>query len=173
MTQESDSRMKPITLVLIIAGVITLLLGVLVGIAIVNQPRPITIEVTAPTGEAVVCDLVVDGQPETRNGVAPVRYVFEEAAHVDFAVIAVTASAGDVRVELTSGGGSGSAKGIGIRGSAYAGPAGSGISIGGMTREHVENMRAARAGESSAARAELGSATGSEHADKSSADAPR
>lgn len=143
MTQKSDGRMKPITLALIILGAITLLLGVVVGVAILNQPRPIMIEITDPVGEPVVCDLVVDGQPETRGGIAPVRYVFE-ASQVDFAVIPLSAGVGDVRVELSGKYGSGSAAGAGIRGNAHARPGSGGISIGGMTREHVENMRDSR-----------------------------
>jgi len=144
MTQDSEGRMKPFTIVLIVAGVITLLLGVVVGIAILNRPRPITLEVTAPAGEAIVCDLVVDGQPETRGDVAPVRYVFE-AREVRFAVIPATAGVGNARVTLSSNQGAGTADGAGIRGNASSGPTGGGITIGGMSREHVENMRAAQA----------------------------
>ena len=44
MTQETHSQMKPMTLVLIVAGAITLLFGVMVGVAILSQPGPVRID---------------------------------------------------------------------------------------------------------------------------------
>src|SRR5690606_30123290 len=66
------------------------------------------------------------------------------AKKVDFAVIPEHPAAGDVHVELSSQHGWTSAAGAGIRGNAEDTAAGSGVSIGGMTKTHVETMRAAR-----------------------------
>lgn len=149
MNEETKHRIHPVTIALLVAGVLTLALGIAVGIAYMSRPTPITLEISEPKGSTVLCDLVIDGKPESRRATAPVNYVFE-ARKVDFAVIPQSADDGYVQVKLTAKFGGGNAMGDGVRGSTHQSGGGGGISIGPMTMPHVENMRKSRVDEPTA-----------------------
>jgi hypothetical protein len=147
MSQESGHPIKPATIALIVTSVLTIVLGIAVAVAFLSQPKTITVTITAPAGGVVLCDLVVDGRPQSRRDTAPVTYSLR-ANNLEFAVIPETADAGQVSVEFSARGGHGSVSGEGVRGTASVGALGGGVSLGPMSSRHVDTMRFARAKES-------------------------
>jgi hypothetical protein len=143
MNEAAHDRIRPVTIVLIVAAVLTAMLGIAVVVAFLSRPDPITLTITAPAGEVVLCDLLIDGRPETRRDTAPVTYEFQ-ARQVEFAVIPESVAVGDVKIEISAGGGKGSSGGAGARGTASVGAVGGGVSIGNMSPQHVGNMRTSR-----------------------------
>lgn len=145
MSGESEAGIRPVTIALIVAAIITILLGIAVAMAFFRmRSRPITIFISSPPGEVVLCDLVIDGRPESRRDTAPVTYTFH-ARQLDFAVIPETEDAGNVIVSVNAAPGKGSGSGQGFRGTATVKSGMGSVSLGSMAPQHVENMRASRA----------------------------
>ncbi|MGE0377663.1 MAG: hypothetical protein AB7I48_25250 [Planctomycetaceae bacterium] len=125
-------------------AVCVLVLTGAVMLAWLGSPRTITLEITAPVGKTVVCHLVVDGKPKSREDVAPVTYQFE-AKELRYAVICrdpLPPGEVNVRVHDRAGTG-GSVSGAGVTGRYYSGWRGTSFQTGAMTGTHVKTMRAA------------------------------
>ncbi len=95
MTTTADalqrrSLLTPTRVVAALALCVALLAGA-VFFAWAAGPRTITLEVTQPAGQTVVCHFVVDGKAESYEDTAPVTYHFE-AHELRYAIIPRDAS---------------------------------------------------------------------------------
>jgi hypothetical protein len=141
-TEVAHNRGRWLTVMLLIAAALTVILGIVVAVAWFAKPEPITMEITEPVGELVICHLVIDGEPDVRHGTAPVIFTME-GGQIEFALIPVSADAGELRLKITSSHAQGSTIGDGIRGTIFSRFGGSGINLGALPPAHIASMRAA------------------------------
>ncbi len=87
---QRTSLLTPTRVVAALALGVALLAGA-VFFAWAAGPRTITLEVTQPAGQTVVCHFVVDGKAESHEDTAPVTYHFE-AHELRYAIIPRDAS---------------------------------------------------------------------------------
>ena len=133
------------TIAIIVAAAITTCLGIAVVTAYLKYFMTIRLEVVEPRGAVVLCDFVINSQPESRRATVPMSLEFPAYAKtVKFAVIPKSATSGSVDVRIRAGGQTGSAVASGVRGYAAVTPTGGRVSVEKMTAQHVENMRGAR-----------------------------
>lgn len=118
------------------------LLAAAVFFAWSSGPRTITLDVTQPAGQTVVCHFVVDGKPESHEDTAPVTYHFE-AHQLRYAIIARDSSPpADVTVTIHDRSGTGGVSTApGVTGAFTANWWGTVSHIGSMTPTHVATMR--------------------------------
>lgn len=162
MSEATQDRIRPVTIALFGAATLTLLLGIAIAVAYFSRPQPITLRIPDPAGGVVLTDLVIDGRPESRRDTAPVTYQFH-AHEVKFAVIAEGVEGGNVRVEVSAGGGTSATGGAGVAGAGFVRAGGGGVTLNNMSPQHVENMRRSRASSSRTSGGELVPETKSPH----------
>jgi hypothetical protein len=140
--EVAHNRGRLLTVILLVAAALTVILGIVVVVAFISKPQPVTMEITEPIGEVVICHLVIDGEPDFRHGTAPV--IFDvEGGQIEFALIPVSADAGELHLKITSTHAQGSTVGDGIRGTITSRFGGSGMNLGALPPAHIASMRAA------------------------------
>jgi len=135
------SLLTPTRVVMVLAWIVALLCGAVFAVWL-TSPWTVTLEIVEPVGKKVVCHLVVEGQPESRAGIAPVTYRFE-ANEVQYAVICLDPTPpSDVSVSVHDGIATwGPLTGEGVKGSLSAGWWGYQQRFEIMTPAHVATMR--------------------------------
>lgn len=131
-----------LTVILLVTAALTILLATLVAVAWLYKPKPITMEITGPAGEEVICHLVIDGRADVRRGIAPVTFSIV-GEQIEFAVIPVSANAGKLRLKITSSHAQGSTVGDGLRGTISNRGVAGGMTLGALPPAHIDSMRAA------------------------------
>lgn len=125
---------------LVIAGTFVLLLAAAIGVRWLSQPVAVELLVSGPVGAQVRVDVTVDGRGETQLVIPPVTLRFT-CHELRYAVIPVSASAGNVALEVSTPWSGGSVADKGVLGSVeHAGLSTTSV-IGPMTSRHVAQMR--------------------------------
>lgn len=138
--RSNSSQLLTPTRIVILLALVTLALLSAFLIAFLSRPSSVTLEISAPMGEKVICHVVVDGRAEAHEDTVPVSYQFR-AYEFTYAVIAADAAT-DLTVSATDQSGSGAVnKAAGVKGKYRSDWWGASWQNEHMTSTHITNMR--------------------------------